>query len=264
MRPRRCRPSLPSPNVCHGLVRGGARLGRPGWSSTSARPRARRRGPAHRPGRRRPPGRNRRGTRASAGCAGRPTCVPVKVSFPAGWLALTSTRAASGRSATSSTACPGRWTATVSGRSGLSTDEPLRPAVLDGPGGHAPVRREAHPVERRDHLRDRHRGRLAAPGHRGRPRHAGAGPPAGGHRRRRPGGRPAAAAAPPAAGSADRPRAATPAGRPTDSAIATSARFSILLCARVISAGDARSAPARRPPRRPADRRGSSGPAGGQ
>ena len=58
----------------------------------------------------------------------RPSAVlPVKVSFPVGWLALTSTRAASGRSATSSTACPGRWTATVSGRSGLSTTSRFAP-----------------------------------------------------------------------------------------------------------------------------------------
>ncbi len=53
--------------------------------------------------------------------------VPVKDSFPTGWLALTSTRAAFGSRATISTACPGRWTPTVSGRAALSTTSRFAP-----------------------------------------------------------------------------------------------------------------------------------------
>ena len=104
--------------------------------------------------------------------------------------------------------------------------ESLRSAILDGPGGHAPISREARPVERRDHLRDGH-GRLVSPGHRGRPGRAGI--PRRGREQPAPVRWSPGTAAGQGGGVGVPIQSCQASSTPTDSAIAISARFSILL-----------------------------------
>ena len=187
--------------------------------------------------------------------------VPVKVSFPTGWLALTSTRAAFGSRATSSTACPGRWTPTVSGRRAPSTTSRFAPrysivqaVTLPSPAKLARYRGDTTSATATAAAPPRGtavgRGALA-------PGPPGAGTPGAG-----------VTVSPVRGGSGGvgdhLPDPELPSKQDGDGQRNRyKCAFFHSFCL-IVSGDAARSAPARQPPPRPADRRDSSGPVGGQ